>query len=168
MDESAIGRQCSAGILAGCPESVLALGSAGMDACRTAAGTAALRSPRAEVGDCPFLTNQPPWRLLQWCRNCSAWADRERRPCESPGSDAARERSDSSSRALAARPGGVGVRHSHHGMSPGTRKACTHREACGLGRRVGSLECRAPSRSNPTAAPPIPANKRRAVSWRAA
>jgi len=36
--------------LAGCPEGVFALGSAGHDARRTAAGTAALQSPRAELG----------------------------------------------------------------------------------------------------------------------
>ena len=46
--------QRSAGIVAGCPEGVLALGAAGEDARRTAAGTAALQSPLGDLGHYPL------------------------------------------------------------------------------------------------------------------
>ena len=73
--------------------------------------------PRQTLG----AFGNPAWQSLRWCRNCSPWADRGWRPCGSAGSGVPRERSDNNSQALAARPGGVDVRHSHHGMSPGTR-----------------------------------------------
>ena len=104
------------------------------------------------------------WRSRRWCRNCSAWEGRGRRPCESQDLGVPRERSDNNNQAVVVRPAIVVVRHSHHGMIPETRKAGTRREACGLARRARSPECRDPSRSNRTAALPILANRRRVVS----
>src|SRR5438128_998190 len=104
------------------------------------------------------------WRSRRWCRNCSAWEGRGRRPCESPDLGVPRERSDNNNQAVVVRPASVAVRHILRDTTRGTRKAGTRPEECELARMVRSPECRAPSRSSLTAAPPILANKRRVVS----